>query len=399
MKILSLNTCLYGSTGKIMWEISKLAEKEGHKTFLCYMDLPQNMQGNANDLVLKGSINRRINTLLEKITGLQGHFAFRNTKKLLKYIKNIKPDIIHIHNLHGLKINFKKIFNYIKQNNIKVIWTLHDCWAFTGQCSYFFLTNCDKWKNGCNKCQHYNDYKEFYLDRTKKMWLEKKQLFSGLNMTIVTPSSWLKGLVEQSFLKDYFVTVINNGIDLSVFKPMQNDFRKRLNLQNKFVVLGVAFDWGYRKGLDVFCKLANTLGQDYQIVLVGVNENQRIGLPKNILALGKTKGADELVKLYSIADVFVNATRDDNFPTVNIESLACGTPVITFKTGGSTEIIDDLSGVAVEVGDIEDLVSKIVNVCQESPYSSQNCINRAKLFNKDDKFKEYIELYKKVALE
>ena len=215
----------------------------------------------------------------------------------------------------------------------------------------------------------------------------------------MTPSIWLADLVKESFLRDYSITVINNGIDLSVYKPTNSDFKSLYNLESKKIVLGVAFDWSKRKGLDVFLELSKVLPEDYKIVMVGIDESIEKNIPENIIAINKTHSQEELAAIYTVADVFVNPTREENYPTVNMEALACGTPVITFKTGGSPEIIDTKTGQTVECDDINALAREIINICSENPFSKEQCLQRAKSFNRDEKFLEYIKLYEKIMFE
>ena len=304
--------------------------------------------------------------------------------------------VINLHILHNWNINLPMLFDYIKKNNIKTVWTFHDCWAFTGQCPYFDSVKCEKWKSGCFECPQYRQYPGAYVDKTEKMHKLKKDWFTGVNrMTVVTPSAWLGELTKESFLKDYCVKVINNGIDLEIFKPTESDFREKYNIGNKKIVLGVAFDWGKRKGLDVFQELAKRLPSDYQIVLVGTDDNIDKTLPKNIISIHRTANQKELAEIYSTSDVFANPTREDNFPTVNMESLACGTPVVTFKTGGSPECIDENCGTVVDVDDVDTMEKEIIRVCEEKPFSKEACITRAKQFDRNDKFKEYVELFER----
>lgn len=216
-------------------------------------------------------------------------------------------------------------------------------------------------------------------------------------MTIVTPSKWLAGLVKESYLKDYPVKVINNGIDLNIFKPTESDFRKKYGLENKYIVLGVAFGWGKRKGLDVFCELAKRLDSEkYQIVLVGTDDGIDELLPNNIISIHRTQNQTQLAEIYTAADVFANPTREENYPTVNMESIACGTPLVTFNTGGSPEIIDETCGTAVPKDDINAMCNEIIRVCETQPYSKVSCLKKAKGFNKNEKFEQYARLYSKL---
>lgn len=396
MKIVSINCCNYGSTGNIMLSIAELSRKEGDKHFVCF---PNNRSCNRriieDSILIGNSIDRNIHFQLARFTGKQDCYSTVVTKKLIKSIDEIEPQIIHLHNIHTCYLNIELLFNYIKSHNLKIIWTLHDCWAFTGRCPYFFITGCEKWKKGCTNCPYpSSEYPQTNRDETTYLWSLKKKIFTSLeNIIIVTPSQWLADLVKQSFLKDYPIRVINNGIDLEVFKPTESDFRARYALEDKYVLLGVAFGWGKRKGLDVFVELASRLSHDYQIVLVGTNDKIDQTLPKNIISIHRTSDQHELAEIYSAADLFVNPTREENYPTVNMEAIACGTPVLTFRTGGSPEIPDEKTGYVVDVDDIDELEKQIIRICTEKCFSLQDCLERAKTFDRNTKFLEYISLY------
>ena len=254
------------------------------------------------------------------------------------------------------------------------------------------MMKCGRWKVQCEKCIQRREYSWFF-DRSRELFERKKRLFSGLDMTIVTPSQWLAGLVKESFLKDCPVKVIHNGIDLGVFRPGEGDFRQRYALEGKKLLLGVSFDWGVRKGLDVFCELARRLPEDYRIILVGTNDRTDRLLPENILSIHRTQDQRELAQIYSAADLFLNPTREENYPTVNMESLACGTPVLTFRTGGSPEIIDGTCGAVVDCDDVDSMEKEIIRICTERPYTREACLRRARSFEQKERFKEYLILY------
>lgn len=278
------------------------------------------------------------------------------------------------------------------------MWTLHDCWSFTGQCPHFTMEKCDKWRSGCGGCSQIRSYPDAFVDRTRFMWRKKQSWFTGVpQMTLVTPSQWLAGLVKQSFLREYPVEVIPNGIDLSVFKPRISSFRERYHISaSKNILLGVAFGWGERKGLDVFLELAKRLdGAKYQIVLVGTDDSVDKQLPESILSIHRTENQQQLVEIYTAADLFVNPTREENYPTVNMESIACGTPVLTFRTGGSPEIVSPDTGSVVDCDDVDSLEKEIVRICQTKPYTEEQCLNRAAEFDQFRRFKEYIRLYER----
>lgn len=395
MRIVEINSCDYGSTGKIMLQIADEIRKNGDE---CRIVIPEGRhnpwKNNKNYYRFGNRIAEDLHIVLGYITGFQGCFSVISTIMLIKKLKKFNPNILHLHNLHKCYINLPILFNYIKNNNIRIIWTLHDCWAFTGQCPHFTLAKCDKWKTGCYHCLHINNYPSSLMDRTKTMWRLKKKWFTGIkNLTIVTPSKWLSELVKQSYLKDYPVSVINNGIDLGVFRPTENDFRKRYDLENKYIILGVSFGWNTKKGLDVFIELAKRLDDRFQIVLVGTNDEIDKNLPNNIISIHKTSDQIELAKIYTASDLFVNPTREENYPTVNMESIACGTPVVTFRTGGSPEIIDEKTGYVVDIDDIDEMEKIIIQICTKKIFSIENCLERAKAFDKNRKYQEYIELF------
>ena len=381
-----------------MLQIAAEARKQGHEVYTCCPKSRSNLKKKVDHQILIGNIfSRNLHIKLAKLTGYNGCFSILSTWNYLRKIKKISPDLIHLHNLHNCYINLPMLFKFIKKYNIRVIWTLHDCWSFTGQCPYFTLAKCEKWKIGCYECQSYREYPQSRVDKTQKMWKLKKKWFTGINnMTIVTPSQWLADLVKQSFLKDYPVQVINNGIDLETFKPISSDFRQRYNIsESQYVLLGVAFGWGKRKGLDVFVELSKRLDDKrYRIVLVGTDDSVDKVLPKNIISIHRTQNQNELAEIYSAADLFVNPTREENYPTVNMESIACGTPVLTFRTGGSSEILDDKTGYVVDADDIDDLEKQIVCICTKQVFSEDDCLERAMKFANNIKFQEYINLYK-----
>ena len=399
MRIVEVNSVNYGSTGNIMLDVAEVARGQGNEVLtFCQSSRTAYRNKFPDHYYIGNRYERNLHLFLAKVTGFDGCFSYWGTRRFLKRLNDFRPDIIHIHNLHGRYINLPLLFRYIKKHDIPVVWTLHDCWAFTGQCPYFTMVECDKWKTGCYDCPQYRQYPESYVDRTKKMYKLKRKWFTSIeNMTIVTPSQWLTDLVRQSYLREYPLKVINNGIDLNLFKPTKSDFRDKYGLNGKFILLGVAFGWGKRKGLDVFIELAKRLSENYQIVLVGTDSNIDSQLPVSIVSVHRTENQQELAKLYSAADVFVNPTREDNFPTVNMESIACGTPVVTFKTGGSPEILDATCGSVVECDNVDTLEREILRICERKPFSRENCIKNSRIYDMNRKFQEYMNLYSSLS--
>ena len=313
----------------------------------------------------------KFNALKARIFDNEGLNAKNATKKFIEWVKAWNPDIIHLHNLHGYYLNINLLFNYLKTCGKKILYTLHDCWTFTGHCAHFMYSKCDRWKFGCKNCPEKKAYPASLLkDNSMYNYLKKRDILCNvLNMTIITPSEWLANLVKQSYLLEYPVKVINNGIDLNVFKPTQSDFRSKYGLENKKVILGVASVWTDKKGFFDFLKLSRLLDDSYRIVLVGVNEKQKKVLPKNIIGITRTDTLTDLAGIYTAADVFVNLTYEDTYPTVNLEAQACGTPVITYATGGSVESVPSEN--VVPIGDIDSWIYKDFAKLHISPVQSK----------------------------
>lgn len=396
-----INSSNDGSIGSI---INSIKNESKYHSILNYVCIPKrrSYKYKKEDEVFTGSIiGRAFHLIIFKFTGLYGLFSIIDTLMFLKKIDKIKPDIIHLHNLHNCYINLPLLFSYIKRNDINVVWTLHDCWAFTGQCTHFEDVGCDKWQYGCEKCPQYKKYPSSYIDNTKLMYKLKKKWFAKVrNLVIITPSQWLNNLVSKSFLNEYPVYTVHSGIDLKIFKPTHSDFKSIWKIENKIMILGVAYSWSYRKGLDVFIELSKRLDDRYIIVLVGLSEKQIIELESSdkIIMIGKTETKEQLSKIYSAADIFVNPTREEVLGLVNIEALACGTPVITFNSGGSSECISSGTGFSVQKNNIDGIVDKIDELGHKK-INTIACINRALLFDEEICYKKYIEIYNRMVHE
>lgn len=347
MKILLINgVCGIRSTGRIVAKIAGEYESKGFEVRVGYgreTCVPEECQKWA--LRIGASISVRVHALLTRVFDWHGDrvCSWMATRKFLKWAEEWKPDVLWLHNLHGYYINYELLFKWIKRHpEMKVKWTLHDCWAFTGHCSHFLLTDCDRWKCGCWGCPEKSEYPATkFLSAANSNWERKKKAFCGVKkMTLITPSKWLADLTRQSFLKEYPVEVIHNTIDTTIFKPTLSDWRKRNGLEGKTVVLGVASVWDRRKGLQDFITLRRLLAENYVIVLVGLSGSQIAALPKGIVGIARTNSAKELAEIYSAVDWFFNPTHEDNYPTVNLEAAACGCRVVTYDTGGSSETVE-----------------------------------------------------------
>lgn len=342
MKVVSINTVCNGSTGKIVGSISSSLIESGEEAFCIY----GRRKGYVNIPCKKigGFFSFWYHVFLTTVFDLHGHGSYFKTKKIVRELKKLNPDIIHLHNIHGYYINYKVLFNYLKNTfQGRVFWTLHDCLPMTGHCAYFSNVSCEKWKTECHDCPNKKMYPTSLLfDRSRKNYQEKKNLFNGVkDLTIITPSVWLQNIVLSSYLKKYPVKTINNGIDLNIFYPRLTDsiFDKYNIPKDKKVLLGVASIWEKRKGLDDFLMLSKLVNDDYVIVLVGLNNKQisKLKQYKNIIGIRRTENQDDLASLYSVSFALINPTYEDNYPTVNIEALASGTRVIAYDTGGCVE--------------------------------------------------------------
>lgn len=399
MKVLQINSvCGIGSTGRIATDIHNILIEQGYESYIAYgRELPKNCD---NIIKIGTKLDNYAHVAKTRIFDRHGFGSKQATIKFLEKLKILDPDIIHLHNIHGYYINIELLFNYLKEVKKPVVWTLHDCWSFTGHCAYFDYAGCNKWKTECYSCPEKKEYPSSLLvDNSKNNYTRKKEIFTGVkNLTLVTPSRWLANLVQKSFLQDYPIEVINNGIDLNTFRPDKGDFIEEFKLNDKFIILGVASVWDRRKGLKYFIELAEKLDHDETIVLVGLTEEQIKQIPDNIIGVTRTNNVEELVNIYSSADVFVNPTLEDNFPTTNLEALACGTPVITFHTGGSIESVDDATGLIVKEKTSDELYKGICQIKNQKKASYEEaCLERArKYYCKVDKYKEYIALYQNI---
>jgi len=344
MKILLINN-VYGflSTGRICADIAKEAQENGDICMVACREARKSKDDNSEVIIVGSPVQTRIHGFKARLLDNQGLNSRIATRAFLRKAEAFNPDLIWLHNIHGYYINYELLFSWIKSKpNLKVKWTLHDCWAFTGHCAYFTMVECDKWKTGCYQCPQLKEYpKSLFLDNSENNYTRKKRAFRGVaNLEIITPSKWLSELVKQSFLSEYDVKVIYNKIDTTVFKKTGGKFRIDNHLLNQRIVLGVASIWGKRKGLDRYIELAERLPDYFTLVLVGeMTDQQRVTLPKNIMTVGRTNNAQELADIYSSADVLLLLTREDNYPTVSIEAEACGTPVFTLDVGGCKETI------------------------------------------------------------
>ena len=394
MRVLQINVvCGVGSTGRIATDLHHHMLEKGYESHIAY---GRGEARNCESIIRIGTkMDMYRHVAKTRVFDKHGFGSKRATRNFISQAEALNPDVIHLHNIHGYFLNIEILFEYLKQSKKKVIWTLHDCWSFTGHCSHFEYANCDKWKTGCFSCSEKKEYpKSLIFDNSRANYSKKRDLFTGVKqMTLVTPSNWLANLVKQSFLGEYSTHVIHNGIDLNVFKPTTSDFRKENGLEKEFIILGVASIWNYKKGFQYFLELSKQLEEDERILLLGLSEKQKRSLPSNIIGITRTNNLLELVELYSASDVFLNPTLEDTYPTTNLEALACGTPVITFPTGGSGESIGEEQGIVTKTKDLVGIKQGIEEVkkgYKDGLYQGLGYGNE--IFSKDIMGQEYLEI-------
>lgn len=405
-KLLQINvTANSGSTGKIAEQIGQYAIKNEWESYIAYSRKANKSSshlikiGNKLDIISHGICNR--------IFDNQGLLSKQSTKVLIREIEKINPNIIHLHNIHGYFLNYPILFDYLTSKNIPIFWTLHDCWTITGHCAYFSYINCNKWKTLCHNCPLKQNYPRSYIfDRSKKNYIEKKEYFTKLNnITIITVSEWLHKIISESFLNRYNIKTIKNGVDLNVFAPetkaAKDKIIEKYKLKNKTILLGVANMWEKRKGLYDYIELANRLKEKYQIVLVGVTNQQKKNLPNNIIGINKTENQKELAVFYCIADIVLNLSYEETFGMTTVEGFACGTPSIVYNTTASPELISKDTGFIVEPRDFNKIIECIDSICSKGKdFYLTSCRSRAeKYYNKEEKAKEYFSLYTQMLTE
>ena len=394
MKLVQINSVYNtGSTGRIVEGIAQAARRREHDTQAVYGR--RSGSGPTESYRISFLPDQLVHGVYSYAADAHCLGSRRATRRLVNWLDKEKPDIVGLHNLHGYYLNVPMLFECLRRTGIPVVWTLHDCWAFTGHCSYFDRFDCRKWQSECHDCPMTRYYPRSLVDRSTRNHKWKKRAFSGLdNLTLVTPSRWLAEHVAESFLAEYPVRVIPNGIDLERFRPVGPA------RSDSVTILGVANGWDDRKGLADFIRLRALLPRKWRIVLVGLSRSQARALPDGIEGLERTESIDELVGLYSQAAVYVNPTWSDNFPTTNLEALACGTPVVTYRTGGSPESVREGCGAVVEQGNVDGLAAAVRSLVKaDGDELSPRCRAVAEAeYDRDFRFEEYVRLCEQIAI-
>lgn len=390
-----------GSTGTIAEAIGEIAISRGWESYIAHGRFSR--PSKSKTIKIGSSFSIFLHGLLTRVLDKHGLGSRLATNNLIKEIETIKPDIIHLHHLHGYYINIVVLFNFLEKANIPVVWTFHDCWSITGHCTHFDFVGCDKWKTECNSCPQTNEYPaSLFIDRSKKNFNLKKDLFNSVeNLTVVSVSKWLDEVVGKSFMSGLSRKVIYNGIDLNLFSPnnLKNAVRKKYRIENKFMILGLATTWSNRKGLEDFIELSKQIDSNKIIVLVGLSNSQIKKLPVNIIGIKRTEDQQELRDLYTTCNVFMNLSVEETFGLTTAEALACGTPAIVYNSTASPELVNKETGIVVEKQNIPGLLLAIEEIDKNGKsFYSEACRARAvKLFDKDIRFNEYFNLYKNIV--
>lgn len=400
--LLQINTCNnVFSTGKIASDIGELAMQNGWISIIVSSKNGGYSHSNNASLFIGHKISTYFHALETRILDNHslGFSSKKSSRQLIGIIEKNKPDIIHLHIIHGYYLNLPILFDYLASKDIPIVWTIHSCWEFTGHCAFFDRVGCNKWETGCSNCPQLKEYPTSWLcDRSSKNYVEKKSIFTSLkNVTLVPVSYWLGGLLHKSFLKGYKIIPIYNGLDVDKFKPIADsaNVKRRFVDENKFLAIGVASTWEERKNLADYIKLSKSLTKDYQIMLIGLSKKQIKKLPKSIIGLRRTTDFSELVGLYSAADVVLNLSLEETFGLTTVEGFACGTPSIVYNKTASPELVTPETGFVVEAGDIDGIVKSMEEIRERGKgYYSEACRNRAvEKFDKNKNFQQYIDLY------
>lgn len=405
-KLLQINPVIRvnTSTGRIMQEIGELAMQNGWECHIAYSKGRDGIRECRSDIIPVGNkwstAWHGIETRLFDRHGLASSHA---TRQFVRKIEEIRPDVVHIHNIHGYFLNYQILFDYLSKAGIPVVWTVHDCWLYTGHCYYYSFAGCERWQTGCHHCPQKKEFPtSLFYDRSRRNFEDKKAAFTSMpldRMTIVPVSEWIRNEMRRSFLSAYPFRVIHNGINTDIFNIYDDrQVRKTFGLGNRHILLGVASIWSREKGLDDFIRMADMLNEDEVVVLVGIKPEDRKRLPDNVVGIARTENIRQLAELYAAADVFVNPTWQDNYPTVNMEAIACGTPVVTYRTGGSVEVITPATGMIVEQGNLNELLKSIREIESKGKASYQEACRKYALLNfkKEDRYMEYLRLYEEL---
>ncbi len=399
MKVMHINAVYgVGSTGVIVEDLHNLSFENGIDSYVSYSTSDRSPDEIRNGYVIGKNAGKKIHAALSRLGGKQAYFSRYATQKLIEHIKSVKPDIVHLHNLHSNFIHLNSLLEYLGNADIKTVITLHDCWFYTGGCFHYTFDNCFKWLDGCGNCpKKMKDTPAYISDNSAKILADRKKYFGKIkNLTVVGVSQWISDEAKRTFFKDRDVRTVYNGVDTHVYVDTESDFREKYNLQNKFLILAPASKWLKPINRETFDTVAENLPDDSVIVMLGCNSETGKNLPQNVLPLEFIKDRNELIKVYSACDVFANCTREESLSLINVEAQSCGTPVVTYRNTGAQETVDNKCGFSVESGNASEFLNAILKVREMGkPSFSKEChLWAEKRFDKKKNYDEYISLYK-----
>lgn len=397
MRVIQLNACYgYGSTGIIVRDLQDLCLRHGIE---CVVAFPKSKGTVKGGYRIGNLFTNKIHAILARISGKQGYFSLFSTLKFLFYLNHYKPDIIHLHNLHGCYINLPALLKYAAKRKIAMVVTLHDCWFYTGGCSHYTSICCDKWLKECGNCpRRYDETAAYLWDGSSRILADRKRLFGNIkNLACVGVSNWIAEEAHRTVFKDAICMTIHNGVDIDFFHPVESDFREKYNLRDKKIILAPANKWFSEINQGTFNYFASHLSDEMCMVFIGTGCDEK-RLTGNMINLGFISSQEKLRDVYSSADVMVNCTREESLSLLNVEVQACGTPVITYSNTGVKETVDGKCGFAVDNGNPKEMWTVLVNVLSKGRMCfSEDCISWIKQsFNKEYNYIKYIELYKRL---
>lgn len=402
MKVMQINAVYnVGSTGVIVDNLHHASIAQGIDSHVAYSTSRLKREDIVNGYSAGKTFGKKVHALLSRINGKQGYFSRCSTKKLIKHIENVSPDIVHLHNLHSNYLHLNMLLRYLAKKEISVVITLHDCWFFSGGCFYYTAENCDKWQRSCGKCpKKHMDTPAYFFDKSSRILADRKKYLGAIkSLYVVGVSEWITNEARKTFLSGKDTCTIYNGIDVDVFSPIDSDLKKKYGLEGKFVVLGPASKWLKPVNKETLEYFANNLPDDCVLVLFGCTSSQKELLPDGVVAIDFINSREELRKVYSMADVFANCTREDALSLINIEVQACGTPAITYANTGVQETVDNKCGFTVPSGDHKAFLDAVLDVKKAGKNAySEACRNWVvEKFDSKKNYNEYIELYRSVS--
>lgn len=400
MRVVQINAvCDVGSTGRICRELNDAIIEYGYRGVILYGNGTSEYEFSQK---VSSDFSVKVHALMARLFGKNSAYSPGSTLKILNFLRTYKPDVVHLHNLHGNYVNIKPLLRFLAKENIPTVLTLHDCWFFTGKCVYYTIVDCENWKKGCQHCPKLRgDIPSWFFDRTGEMWQEKKRLFAAIpRLAVIGVSDWITNEAKQSFLKDAVILKrIYNWIDLSIFYPRGKEFAGAFGIsEDKYSILCIGAGWGEKHYKTKYLlELAQMLPENYEIILAGMVPFAD-QLPENIKAVGYISSTEDLAKLYSACDVYVHLSREDTFGKVIAEAIACGTPAVVFDSTACPEIVGEGCGQVVPTGDLEAVLCAVISIAeQDKTVRERTCVTYAGAqFSKNKLIEETVQLYQEL---